>query len=64
MLRFDCVADERDEEGGEVSHLMLSYYLADDQVEVREVHYNNNGKDRFPKVLAKQPLPKDWKKAM
>ena len=36
---------------------IFQYYLADDTVEIREVHHPNNGRDAFPKLLRRQKLP-------
>lgn len=36
----------------------LHYYLADDTIDVREVHFANNGRDQFPLLLKRQKLPK------
>jgi hypothetical protein len=36
----------------------LNYFLADDTVEVKEVRFQNSGKDPFPLLLKKQKLPK------
>lgn len=64
VLRFDCIWDEREKEGGDISHFCLNYFLADDEVEVREMHKVNNGKDPFPALLKKCPLPKDWRRSL
>ena len=36
----------------------LHYYLADSQIEICEIRYNNSGKDPFPKLLRKSKLAK------
>ena len=36
----------------------LHYYLADSQIEICEIRYNNSGKDPYPKLLRKSKLPK------
>ena len=36
---------------------VLHYYLADDTIEVREVHHPNDGRDSFPLMLRRQKLP-------
>ena len=64
VLRFDTIWDQRGQEGGDVAHYCLTYFLADDEVEVREMHATNNGKDPFPALLKKSPLPKQWQTAM
>jgi len=30
---------------------IVHYYLADDTIDIREVHFPNNGKDNFPLLL-------------
>lgn len=40
---------------------MIHYYLADDCVEVCEVHKKNDGRDPFPLLLHKTKVPKNWK---
>ena len=35
----------------------MHYYLADDTVEIREVHNPNDGRDAFPLLLRRQKLP-------
>lgn len=49
VLRFFCEADE--------TPYIVHYYLADDTVEIREVHHPNDGRDAFPKLLQRQKLP-------
>ncbi len=36
---------------------IVHYYLADDTVEVREVHHANDGRDSFAIMLKRQKLP-------
>lgn len=36
---------------------VINYYLADDTIEIREVHFPNDGRDAFPKLLRRQKLP-------
>lgn len=62
VLRFDATWDDR-ANGGDLHHLVLQYYLADDNVEVRIVHGTNTGRDPVPSLLRKQQLPKDWQAA-
>ena len=38
---------------------ILHYFLADDTVEIREVHEPNDGRDPFPVLLARQKLAKN-----
>jgi len=35
----------------------INYYLADDKIEVKELHEPNNGKSPFPLLLKKSKLP-------
>jgi hypothetical protein len=37
---------------------IIHYYLADDTVEVREVHHHNSGRDPFPLFLKRAKLPR------
>lgn len=37
---------------------IIHYYLADDTVEVREIHEKNDGRDPFPVLMKRQHLPK------
>jgi hypothetical protein len=39
---------------------VIHYYLADDTIEIREVHFANNGRDQFPLLLKRQKLPKQF----
>lgn len=36
----------------------IAYYLMDDEMEVLDVHEPNDGKERFPALFRKGPLPK------
>jgi len=36
---------------------VIHYFLADDTVEIREVHHPNDGRDSFPLLLRRQRLP-------
>ncbi|KAL4485443.1 hypothetical protein ABPG72_008311 [Tetrahymena utriculariae] len=38
----------------------LHYYLADDTLEIREIHRQNSGRDPFPLYLKRQKLPKQF----
>jgi len=35
---------------------VVHYFLADDEIEVREMHKPNTGRDQFPLLLRKQKL--------
>ncbi|KAJ9595341.1 hypothetical protein L9F63_027273, partial [Diploptera punctata] len=61
ILRFFAVWDDRDTEFGEMRRYVIYYYLADDTVEVQEIHEKNDGRDPFPLLLKKMKLPRDWK---
>lgn len=37
---------------------IIHYYLADDTMDIREVHFANNGKDAWPLLLKRQKIPK------
>ena len=43
------------------SFQIIHYFLADDTVEIREVHEPNDGRDPFPVLLCRQKLAKDPK---
>ncbi|KAJ3286632.1 EF-hand domain-containing protein 1 [Borealophlyctis nickersoniae] len=58
VLRFFCVWDDRGSMFGELREFVLHYYLVDDCIEIREVQKPNNGRDPFPILLRRQPLPK------
>ena len=49
VLRFFCVSEDLP--------YIVHYYLADDTIEIREVHHPNDGRDAFPKLLQRQKLP-------
>lgn len=39
---------------------IIHYYLSDDTVEIREVNYNNSGRDPFPLLLKRNKLPRKF----
>ena len=49
VLRFFCRSDE--------CQYVWHYFLADDTVEIREVHFPNDGRDSFSVYLRRQKLP-------
>lgn len=49
VLRFFCVSEELP--------FVLHYFLADDTLEIREVHHPNDGRDSFPVFLRRQRIP-------
>ncbi|XP_060640731.2 EF-hand domain-containing protein 1 isoform X1 [Anolis sagrei] len=58
VLRFYAIWDDTVNMFGENRCFIIHYYLADDTVEVREVHERNNGRDPFPVLIKRQRLPK------
>ena len=52
VLRFYSKCDEEP--------FIVHYYLADDTIEIREVHFANNGKDQFSIYLKRGKLPKQF----
>lgn len=52
VLRFYTVSDDEP--------FVIHYYLADDTIEIREVHFANSGKDQFALLLRRQKLPKQF----
>ncbi|KAA3672118.1 uncharacterized protein DEA37_0010830 [Paragonimus westermani] len=59
VLRFHAVWDDRPEMFGECRKFIIHYYLADDTLEVREVHQVNDGRDPFPLLIRRGRIPKD-----
>lgn len=49
VLRFFCRCEDLP--------FIVHYYLADDTVEIREVHHPNDGRDSFALLLRRQKLP-------
>lgn len=58
VLCFDIMWNDTTLCGG-INYYKLNYFLADDTVEVKEIRKQNNGKDPFPLLLRRKPLPKD-----
>ncbi|XP_032998581.1 EF-hand domain-containing protein 1 isoform X1 [Lacerta agilis] len=58
VLRFYAMWDDTESMFGENRRFIIHYYLADDTVEVREVHERNDGRDPFPVLIRRQHLPK------
>nr|CAH8824972.1 unnamed protein product [Trichobilharzia regenti] len=58
VLRFFAVQDERHEMFGDCRKFIIHYYLADDTLEIREVHTLNDGRDPFPLLLRRERIPK------
>jgi hypothetical protein len=59
VLRFFCVWNDN-KMYGEKRPYILHYFLADDTVEVLEVHQANSGRDVFPQLLKRNRLPKNY----
>lgn len=57
VLSFKIVWNDTTLEGGNY-YYTLNYFMADDSVEVKELRFQNSGKDPFPLLLARQKLPK------
>lgn len=61
VLRFFCTLDQPPAAPGapvERRAYVLHFFLADNSVEILEVVEKNSGRDPFPKLLSRQPLPK------
>lgn len=56
VLRFFGVWDDRSRVYGAKLRFNVHYFLADDTVEVLEVHAPNSGRDKWPALLKRQPL--------
>lgn len=52
VLKFNAVCED--------APYVIHYYLADDTIEVREIHFKNNGKDQFPMLLKRSRVPKSF----
>ncbi|KAM9495997.1 EF-hand domain-containing protein 1 isoform 1-T2 [Clarias gariepinus] len=61
VLRFFALLEDSDFQYIEKRRVILQYYLADDSVEICEVHEPNSGRDMFPLLLRRQRIPKDIK---
>lgn len=57
VLSFKTLWQDDTLEGG-FNYFTINYFLADDTVEVKEMRFQNSGKDPFPLLLKKQKLPK------
>ena len=49
VLRFFAVCEEL--------QYVIHYFLADDTIEICEVHHPNDGRDQFPRLLSRRRLP-------
>ncbi|KAK2846203.1 hypothetical protein Q7C36_011057 [Tachysurus vachellii] len=61
VLRFFALLDDSDSLHDEKRPVSIQYYLADDSVEVSEVHKPNSGRDTFPLLLRRQRIHKNFK---
>lgn len=59
VLRFYCLYDDSDNMYGEVRPCIMHYYLVNDEMEVREVHTANDGRDPFPVLIGRGKIPVD-----
>ena len=57
MLRFDAVWEDKTP-FGERQQFVVHFFLSDDTVEVRAVSTKNMGRDPYPRLLNRGPLPK------
>ncbi|XP_065257777.1 EF-hand domain-containing protein 1 [Emys orbicularis] len=60
VLRFYAIWDDTENMFGENRPFIIHFYLADDTVEVRELHERNDGRDPFPVLIRRQRLPKSF----
>eukprot|EP00192_Tetraselmis_astigmatica_P007562 CAMPEP_0117683132 /NCGR_PEP_ID=MMETSP0804-20121206/20178_1 /TAXON_ID=1074897 /ORGANISM="Tetraselmis astigmatica, Strain CCMP880" /LENGTH=777 /DNA_ID=CAMNT_0005493587 /DNA_START=388 /DNA_END=2721 /DNA_ORIENTATION=- len=58
VLRFYVSWDDRKNLYGDKMPYILHYYLVDDTVEIAEVEVRNSGRDKYPIMLKRAPLPK------
>ncbi|XP_055071584.2 EF-hand domain-containing family member C2 [Misgurnus anguillicaudatus] len=58
ILRFYCYWDDTESMFGDPRQLILHYFLADDTIEIYEIHNPNTGRDTVPKFLHRGRLPK------
>lgn len=60
VLRFYCTWSDS-QMYGERKPYVMHYFLADDTIEILEVHKANSGRDAFPCLLSRQKLPKNFR---
>ena len=41
--------------------VVILYFLADDTINIQEVHTQNDGRDKFPQLLRRQKVAKNFK---
>lgn len=58
VLRFYACWDDSRRPFGDKMPFVLHYYLSDDTMEVREVRRRNDGRDPWPLLVRRMPIPK------
>ena len=58
VLRFYACWDDSRRPFGDKMPFVVHYYLADDTMEVREVRRRNDGRDPWPLLVRRMPVPK------
>ena len=58
VLRFHACWDDSRRPFGDKMPFVIHYYLADHTMEVREVRLRNDGRDPFPLLVRRMPIPK------
>lgn len=58
VLRFYLLWDDTNNLFGDMREFTLHYFLADDEIEIKEIVPNNAGRDALPMFLNKNKLPK------
>ena len=58
VLRFYAMWDDRKQLFGEARRFLIHFYMADDTMEIKEIHTANNGRDPFPTLVQRQRMPK------
>ena len=56
-LGFEIIWDDTNRLYGDVNFFKLYYFLADDTIEIVPIHYKNDGRDQFPKLLKRTKVP-------
>eukprot|EP00937_MAST-01D_sp_MAST-1D-sp2_P000804 g804.t1 len=60
VLQFDGAWDDTANLHGDVNQYSVCYFVADDTIEVGEVHTPNDGQDPYPLLVKKMRLPRDF----
>jgi DUF1126 PH-like domain len=58
VLRFYACWDDSRRPFGDKMPFVIHYFLADHTMEVREVRLRNDGRDPFPLLVRRMPIPK------